>query len=58
MSETELAQQIQAYLAQNPQGAVLLKADRAVSYQQLAKVLETMQKAGGEQVSLAIGNTN
>lgn len=58
VSEAELAQQIQAYIAQNPQGAVLLKADRTVSYQQLAKVLGTMQKVGGERVSLAIENSN
>lgn len=54
VSETELAQQIQSYLAKSPQGSVLLKADRTVSYQQLAKVLGTMQQIGGERVSLAI----
>jgi biopolymer transport protein ExbD len=54
VSETELAQQIQSYLTKSPQGAVLLKADRTVSYQQLAKVLGTMQQIGGERVSLAI----
>lgn len=54
VSDIELAQQIQSYLTRNPQGSVLLKADRTVSYQQLATVLGTMQKIGGERVSLAI----
>jgi biopolymer transport protein ExbD len=53
-TEAELTQKIQAYLTQNPQGAVLLKADRKVSYEQLAKSLGVMQKVGGEKVSLAI----
>jgi len=54
MTETELTQKIQDYLTQNPQGAVLLKADRQVSYEQLAKLLGVMQRVGGEKVSLAI----
>jgi biopolymer transport protein ExbD len=54
IAETELAQQMQDYLTKNPQGAVLLKADRKVPYEQLAKLLGTMQKIGGERVSLAI----
>ncbi len=54
VTETELAQQMQSYLTQNPQGVVLLKADRKVSYEQLAKLLGTMQQVGGERVSLAI----
>jgi len=41
-------------LAQNPQGAVLLKADRKVAYEQLAQLLGKMQKVGGDRVSLAI----
>lgn len=56
VSEAELLQQMQTYLNQNPQGAVLLKADRQVSYEQLAKLLGTMQKIGGERVSLAIAS--
>lgn len=54
VTEPELAEQIQTYLTQNPQGAVLLKADRTVSYEQLASLLSVMQKVGGEKVSLAI----
>jgi len=54
LSEDELIPQIQTYLAQNPQGAVLLKADRKVAYEQLAQLLGKMQKVGGDRVSLAI----
>lgn len=54
VTETQLAEQIQTYLTQNPKGAVLLKADRQVSYEQLAKLLGTMQEVGGDRVSLAI----
>ncbi|MBD2330000.1 biopolymer transporter ExbD [Alkalinema sp. FACHB-956] len=54
VSETDLSQQVQTFLASSPQAAVLLKADRKVSYEQLAKVLGTLQKVGGERVSLAI----
>lgn len=53
-TEEELAAEIKTYLAQNPKGAVVLKADRKVSYDQLAKLLGKMQSVGGEQVSLAI----
>jgi biopolymer transport protein ExbD len=54
VSEADLSQQVQTFLASNPQAAVLLKADRKVSYEQLAKVLGVLQKVGGERVSLAI----
>lgn len=49
VSEAELTQQIQVFLGTNPQSAVLLKADRKVSYEQLAKILGTMQKVGGKE---------
>lgn len=54
VDEAQLAQAIQSYLGQNQQGAVLLKADREVSYEQLAQLLSKMQAVGGERVSLAI----
>jgi biopolymer transport protein ExbD len=56
-SDTELAQRMQAYLTKYPQGAVILKADRKVSYEQVAKLLGKMQQIGGERVSLAIGGS-
>ncbi len=54
VTDTELARQIETYLSQNPQGAVLLKADRKVEYEQLANLLGAMQNVGGDRVSLAI----
>ncbi len=56
-SDTELAQRMQTYLTKHPQGAVILKADRKVSYEQVAKLLGKMQEIGGERVSLAIGGS-
>lgn len=54
VTDDALAQQMQTYLTQNPKGAVLLRADQKVSYEQLAKLLGKMQSVGGEQVSLAV----
>jgi len=54
VDQTQLANAISTYLTQNQQGAVLLKADRQVSYEQLAKLLSQMQAVGGDRVSLAI----
>ncbi len=54
-NDAELAQRMQTYLTKNPQGVVVLKADRKVAYEQVTKLLGTMQQVGGERVSLAIG---
>jgi biopolymer transport protein ExbD len=53
---TELATQVQTYLSKHPTGAVILKADRQVTYERLAKLLAELQSVGGERVSLAITN--
>ncbi len=53
-TDSDLAQKMQAYLTRNVNGAVILKADRKVPYEQVAKLLSTMQALGGERVSLAI----
>lgn len=53
-SETALTEQMQAYLTRNPKGAVILKADRKVPYEEVVKVLGAMQSVGGDKVSLAI----
>ncbi|MBD2105857.1 biopolymer transporter ExbD [Nodosilinea sp. FACHB-13] len=49
-----MAQQIQQYLAEDPQGVIVLKADYQLSYQQIVEVLGPMRAVGGAQVSLAI----
>lgn len=54
VSETQLSQPIQAYLQKNPQGVVILKADKNLSYEKVVKLLGTMQDIGGDRVSLAI----
>ncbi len=54
ITEFQLSQQMQDYLNKNPKGAVMLKADKKVSYEQVAKLLGAMRDVGGERVSLAI----
>lgn len=53
-NEAVLAQRMQAYLVQNPKGAVILKADSKLPYEQVVKLLATMRDVGGDRVSLAV----
>lgn len=53
ISNRELAAQMRAYLAANPQGLVVLRADRDLSYAQVAALLRVMRAIGGDRVSLA-----
>lgn len=50
----QLNQQMQAYLNQHPSGAVILKADYQLTYQQIVNVLGPMRDIGGDRVSLAV----
>ncbi|MBZ8180448.1 biopolymer transporter ExbD [Oscillatoria salina IIICB1] len=54
IDEAELAEAMQAYLAENPNGAIVLKADRELEYQQVEKLLRKMGEIGGDSVSLSI----
>ncbi len=54
VSDAQLTQQMQTYLVQNPKGAVILKADRKLPYEQVVQVLGKMRDIGGDRVSLAI----
>ncbi len=54
ISREQLIQQMQAYLAQNSQGQITLQADRALTYEDVAQLLETMRDVGGDRVLLAI----
>jgi biopolymer transport protein ExbD len=45
---------MQSYLAQNPQGVVLLSADRSLPYEQVVRVLGEMEAIGGDRISLAL----
>jgi biopolymer transport protein ExbD len=50
----QLAPQVKTYLAQNPKGVAVLRADPRVPYEQVIRVLGEMQSAGGDRVSLAL----
>ncbi len=54
VTEAQLNQQMQTYLQTNPQGAVVLKADKKLPYEQVIQVLGKMRNVGGDRVSLAI----
>lgn len=54
VTEAQLNQQMQAYLQTNPQGVVVLKADKKLPYEQVIQVLGKMRNVGGDRVSLAI----
>lgn len=56
ITEAQLAQPMQAYLQKNPNGAVVLNADRKLPYEQVVKLLGAMRDIGGDRVSLAIEN--
>ncbi|MGB3295357.1 MAG: biopolymer transporter ExbD [Phormidesmis sp.] len=45
---------IQAYFAENPEGSLMLKADRALPYDDVADLLSELRKIGGRRVSLAV----
>lgn len=51
---TQLATAMQEFLTENPDGIVLLKADRELDYSQVVQLLKTMRDIGGDRVSLAI----
>ncbi len=51
---SDLAPAIQAYFAENPDGSLMLKADRALPYEDIAALLSELRKMGGRQVSLAV----
>jgi biopolymer transport protein ExbD len=50
----QLAPQVKTYLAQNPKGVAVLRADPQVPYEQVIRILGEMQSVGGDRVSLAL----
>lgn len=54
VAKEQLFEQMKVYVAQNPQGAVLLKADSKLPYEQVIQLLGEMRDVGGDRVSLAI----
>lgn len=49
----QLNQRIQDFLIENPEGTVLLKADRGLQFSDVTGLLKTMRAVGGNRVSLA-----
>ncbi|KPQ37261.1 MAG: biopolymer transport protein ExbD [Phormidesmis priestleyi Ana] len=45
---------IRAYFEENPEGSIMLKADRALPYEDIATLLNELRKIGGRRVSLAV----
>jgi biopolymer transport protein ExbD len=54
IDQGQLLTQVQAYLGKNPQGVVILNADKAVPYEKVVQLLGTLRDVGGDRVSLAI----
>ncbi|MCG9893226.1 MAG: biopolymer transporter ExbD [Thermosynechococcaceae cyanobacterium MS004] len=50
--EEQLVRILAAYVRQKPQGVVVLQADKLVSYGQIARLVDTLQKVGGNRVAL------
>jgi biopolymer transport protein ExbD len=49
----QLTERMRAFLTENPEGVVLLKADRTLNYSEVNSLLKIMRDIGGSQVSLA-----
>lgn len=49
-----LAPAIKAYFKENPDGSIMLKADRALPYDDIAELLGELRGIGGRRVSLAV----
>ncbi|MBD1859184.1 biopolymer transporter ExbD [Leptolyngbya boryana CZ1] len=54
VTETQIAEQVAAYFQRNPQGAIVLKADKSLAYEKVVQTLGTLRDVGGDRVSLAI----
>ena len=54
VSVEAIAPIIESYFQANPNGSILLKADRALPYDNIADLLTQLRKVGGKRVSLAV----
>ncbi|HAG79709.1 MAG TPA: biopolymer transporter ExbD [Cyanobacteria bacterium UBA12227] len=54
VDKTQMADKIISYLSEKPDGVVILKADRKLSYKKVEEILSEMQKLGGDRISLAL----
>ena len=53
VTDAQLTPKIQDFLLENPEGTVLLKADRGLTFSDVTSLLKTMRDVGGNRVSLA-----
>lgn len=58
IEEAELEDKMQSYLGQNPDGRIIVKADRKLPYQQVTQLLQKMGEIGGDRVLLALQKNN
>jgi biopolymer transport protein ExbD len=54
ISFQQLTQRIRTYFAENPEGKLILKADKELSYNEVASLLTELRDIGGNRVSLAV----
>lgn len=54
ISWNQLDQAVRTYLTQNPEGRLVLKADRTLAYRDIAQILADLRTIGGHRVSLAV----
>lgn len=56
VDEVQLGEAVVQYLTQEPQGAIVLKADKKLDYEQVVKAIAVLREVGGDRVALAIGS--
>lgn len=54
VSFSELTQRIRIYFAENPEGKLVIKADRTLPYSEVSAFLTELRAIGGNRVSLAV----
>ncbi len=54
VSFSQLEQRTRLYFANNPDGKLILKADRELSYAEVSRLLADLRDIGGDRVSLAV----
>jgi biopolymer transport protein ExbD len=50
----QLSQQVRTYFGENPDGKLVLKADRELTYSEVSGLLTDLRAIGGNRVSLAV----
>ena len=50
----QLSQRVRSYFAENPDGKLVLKADRELTYKDVSGLLTDLRAIGGNRVSLAV----